>query len=111
MDHYNALPDPQEDPNVGPTIPSMACAASALVTLCKCICKIVTFCFHTPTYDCLAAVALGADHQPAHQAQGRGLALPGHAVLAAEVGREVHQISVVVRQRDQTPPPLGLNKI
>ena len=60
------------------------------------------------TYDGLAAVALGADHEAADQAQGRGLTLPRHAVLAAKVGCHVHQICVEVRQRDQAPPPLGL---
>ena len=33
VDHYDALPDPQEDPHVCPALPGVASAAPTLVTI------------------------------------------------------------------------------
>ena len=52
----------------------MTCASSTLVTI---------------NYG-LTAVGLRADHRPTHQAQGGGLALPRHVVIAGEIDRHVH---------------------
>ena len=79
VDDDQALPDPEEDAHICPTGPGVGGAAPALVT----------------GDDGLAAVAVGADHGPTHQAQGRGLGLPRQAVGATEVPGHVHQVRVV----------------
>ena len=97
MDDHDALPDPEEDPDVGAAGPRMRSAASAAVAV----------------QQRLAAVAVGADHGAAHEAQRRGLTLPRHGVGAREVCREVHQVRVVSGQRHQAVLPLRLqvNKV
>ena len=94
VDDHDALPDPEEDPDVGAAGPRMRSAASAAVAV----------------QQRLAAVAVGADHGAAHEAQRRGLALPRHGVGAREVCREVHQVRVVPGQRHQAVPPLRLQR-
>ena len=62
-------------------------------------------------YQSLTTMAHGADQDPAHQTQGRGLALPSHAVDTREVAREVHEVCVIPWQGDQAILPLRLMKI
>ena len=93
VDHHEALPDPEEDASAGPALSGVGGAAAAL----------------EGGDGGLAAVAVAADHRPAHQAHHRGLALPRHGVPAREVGRQVHQVRVVPGQWDQAKLVVHLN--